>query len=72
MPRDGLERILELGLPLRAAEVREQDHRAAALGEVLQRRQRRTDARVVGHVPGSSSGTLKSTRTSAPLVRESR
>jgi hypothetical protein len=44
-------------------------HLRAAVGERLDRGQRGADARVVAHLRRSSSGTLKSTRTSARLPR---
>ena len=50
------------------AEVREQDElRGALLAQLVERRQRGADPRVVGDAPSSSSGTLKSTRTTTRL-----
>ena len=69
----GDRRHRELGLAvLRAAEVRDQDDRGAALAQQLDRRQRGPDPGVVGDPrPPSESATLKSTRTStrAPVHR---
>ena len=57
--RDRLERELRLGLAVGTAEVRAEHDARAAIDQVLQRRQRRADARVVGDFAVVlSSGTL--------------
>ncbi len=46
-----LEGVLVVRLAVRTTEMRHQDHLAALLQDVLDRGQRRLDARVVGHLP---------------------
>ncbi len=67
----GLQAVFRVHLALGAAQVAHQDDGSALVEQVLNRRQRGAHARVVGDRAGSSSGALKSTRTSTRLPRTS-
>ncbi len=49
VPRDGLERVLGLGLPFRPAEVGEKHHARAVIEQIVDGGKRGADARVIAH-----------------------